>query len=251
MLRELRLVLHRIALSKGVATNDCPKLSCFHKFQDIQLVFGWNSPCCLLPTLWNYSAMNNAAWWCWSMCTVVEFRCCLTLHSRSWYTGWVAWKRPPRSVSSVHSVMQSWWSASSAFSPFRTATLLLNFPDLWKLGIACPRAVAFCQKYTDCSQLNLALWKKLVGRFTHPPDYTDLNQFTLVDVYTRVSTIPMRGKVLNSFTNLNRTLWLLIATTAFGMGIDCWDFCTIIHWGVPSDIEQYVQETGRAGCDGY
>ena len=34
------------------------------------------------------------------------------------------------------------------------------------------------------------------------------------------------------------------------MGVDCRDIRTIIHWGVPSDIEQYVQETGRAGRDG-
>lgn len=60
----------------------------------------------------------------------------------------------------------------------------------------------------------------------------------------------MREKVLNSFTNPNSTLRLLIATTAFGMGVDCRDIRRIIHWGVPSDIEQYVQGTGRAGHDG-
>ena len=34
------------------------------------------------------------------------------------------------------------------------------------------------------------------------------------------------------------------------MGVDCRDIGSIIHWGVPSDIEQYLQETGRAGRDG-
>ena len=122
--------------------------------------------------------------------------------------------------------------------------------DLRRLGIAFPKTVIFCQKYKDCSELYLTVRKKLGGEFTHPPNYPDVHQFRLVDLYTRVSTVPMREKVLNSFTKPDSTLKLLIATTAFGMGVDCRDIRTIIHWGAPSDIEQYVQETGMAGRDG-
>ena len=37
---------------------------------------------------------------------------------------------------------------------------------------------------------------------------------------------------------------------AFGMGLDCTDVCQVIHVGAPDDVESYIQETGRGGCDG-
>ena len=42
-------------------------------------------------------------------------------------------------------------------------------------------------------------------------------------------------------------LRVVIATVAFGMGIDCPDVREVIHWGVPEDAEMYVQENGRGG----
>ena len=94
--------------------------------------------------------------------------------------------------------------------------------------------------------------EKLLGKnITQSPGLPDtILQYRLVDVFTAASDNDMREEVLMEFCKKDSTLRLLIASTAFGLGVDCMDISRIINYETPSSLEELVQEIGRAGRNG-
>jgi ATP-dependent DNA helicase RecQ len=68
------------------------------------------------------------------------------------------------------------------------------------------------------------------------------------DAYHAGLSATVRERVNRRFAN--RSLDVVVATNAFGMGIDRADLRTVIHVQAPGSVEAYYQEVGRAGRDG-
>jgi ATP-dependent DNA helicase RecQ len=67
------------------------------------------------------------------------------------------------------------------------------------------------------------------------------------DFYHAGLPVELRDKKQNSWTTGETRV--IVATNAFGMGIDKAEVRFVIHWEMPDSIEEYFQESGRAGRD--
>ena len=78
-------------------------------------------------------------------------------------------------------------------------------------------------------------------------DFLDKNGLSSTAYHAGLAS-PRRSKIQDDF--MENRFKVIVATVAFGMGVDKADVRYVIHVGMPGSLEGYYQEAGRAGRDG-
>ena len=112
------------------------------------------------------------------------------------------------------------------------------------------RVIIFCKRYKDVTAI-YRYFKRALGReFIEPIGAPDWSEYRLVEMFTKATNPSVKNTMVRQFTQVDTVLRVVVATIAFGMGIDAPDVRQVVHWGISDDSEMYVQESGRVGRDG-
>ena len=148
----------------------------------------------------------------------------------------------PNKANIKYDVKMNTRSLEETFSPI--------VEELRRCRKAMDRTIIFCRTYDQCSRIYMYMADRLGKEMMYPIGVSrDLPKFRLLDMYTACTHPAVKETILQSQPVCDGTLRVIVATIAFGMGLDCPNIRRVIHWGPSGDIESYLQETGRAGRD--
>ena len=119
--------------------------------------------------------------------------------------------------------------------------------ELLEHGTSTTRTIIYCQTIKQCS----IIYSTIKGMLRKRLYVAEVNNRKRVLLEMLHSCTPDANKeaVLKAFSEQDSEIRVLVATIAFGMGVDCKGVYRIIHFGPSKNVEAYIQETGRAGRD--
>lgn len=110
------------------------------------------------------------------------------------------------------------------------------------------RTVIFCQTRKQCA-LIYNTFKESLGVYFYLKKVSNPKE-RLIEMYHSGTPSSVKKHIQENIGVREGHIRVLVCTIAFGMGVDMKGVCRVIHFGPSKNIENYVQECGRAGREG-
>ena len=120
--------------------------------------------------------------------------------------------------------------------------------DIRKKGKNAMRTIIYSQTILQCSLLYSMMSNEL-GDDMYKNHKIEPGQ-RMVEMMHSQTPINVKEHVLDQFSQQSGFLRVLIATIAYGMGVNCRRVKRVIHFGPSKSVQSYIQESGRCGRQG-
>ncbi|XP_028404067.1 Werner syndrome ATP-dependent helicase-like [Dendronephthya gigantea] len=111
------------------------------------------------------------------------------------------------------------------------------------------KTIVYCRSIKHCASL-YALFKFELGSESYRNGMEHTSKNCLFAMFHHCTSETIKQHVLDSLYSPSGICRVVFATNALGMGVNFKDIRLIIHLGPPREIDDYIQEIGRAGRDG-
>ena len=110
-------------------------------------------------------------------------------------------------------------------------------------GTEATKTIIYCQNIKQCAVIYSTI-KSLLGENIHANSENRGLHKVVIEMLYSCTPASNKENILQGYIRI------LVATIAFGMGVDCKEVYRTIHFGPAKNKECYMQESGRAGRDG-
>ena len=107
----------------------------------------------------------------------------------------------------------------------------------------------YCKSQKDCGKLFRHFKYVLGDKAYYPLNVAQVSENRLFGMYHHNTLKKHQEMVMNSLFSPDGVCRVVFASTALGMGINVRDIRNVVHYGPPRQMDDFIEEMGRAGRD--